>query len=97
MAKHKTLQQKKLADLRRQHFVYSLEGKELATAVKPVSAVSLNQAATVASKTVAIANYSYVKHDIFKTGILTLSIIGVQLVLLFLLKKHILSFPGISY
>ncbi len=88
MAKHKTLEQKKLADIRRANFIYSLEN------VPP--SIHLPSA----SKTVtvnAISTYEIVKQDIAKTFMLTLSIIVFQIILFFLLKKQIIVLPMVSY
>ncbi|MBI2028326.1 MAG: hypothetical protein HYT07_01830 [Candidatus Levybacteria bacterium] len=89
MAKHKTLEQKKLADIRREHFVYSLENKDQPSIHLPSAAKS--------QTAITVSPYSYIRQDILKTGILTLSIIGVQIVLFFLLKNRIIVFPNITY
>lgn len=90
MSRHKkTRQQKVMADLRRQKFVYTLENKNL-TNVLP---------ADTPTATTIITNlpYSYIKHDILKTFLLTASIIGFQIILFVLLKNHIIVLPMVSY
>lgn len=42
-------------------------------------------------------NYSYLFHDLSKTGILTGGIIAAQLILFFLLKNHIIVLPMVKY
>jgi len=90
MGRHKTLQQKKLADLRRQKFVYTLENKILPSIDRPTDNSS-------SPKTITISNYSYIQHDILKTSLLTASIIGLQIVLFFILKNHIITLPIVKY
>ena len=89
-ARHKTLQQKKLADLHRQKFVYTLENKIFPSIARPTDKPYV-------SNTIALSNYSYIKRDILKTSILTASIIGLQIVLFFILKNHIITLPMVKY
>lgn len=99
MGRHKTLQQKKLADLRRQKFIYTLENKSSTDLVldKILPSVTAPADKPYASNTIAISNYSYIKRDILKTLLLTASIIGFQIVLFFILKNHILILPMVKY
>ena len=86
MAKHKkTLEQKKLADMR--HQVYSLDNyiKESFIQKSPLETQSY------------VASTSYLKHDIFKTAIISFSILASQVVLNIALRNHILKLPLVSY
>lgn len=92
MAKHrKTLEQKKVADLR--HKFYSFDSKNAPFLKTKIFSETKNDsiALTTANK------YPYLLHDILKTGILTLSIIGIQLILFVLLKNKIIALPIVSY
>ncbi|MDO8582979.1 MAG: hypothetical protein Q7R51_00425 [bacterium] len=82
-AKHKkTRKQKIIADLNRN--VYAL---------KNINISSHNLITTNERNN----SYSYVLHDISKTGFLTIAIISLELILFFVLKKHILSIPNLNY
>ena len=84
MSRHKkTRQEKVTADLRRQHFVYTFQNKN--PEISSVKAVAI------------IPTYSYIRRDIIKTFTLTLSIVGFQIFLYFLLKNHILALPMVKY
>lgn len=121
MAKHrKTLQQKKIADLR--HKFYSLDGIRRGFNAKNVPFKTSSSSFWEASATpesdlfrarprdsrqsqndgleirlATLNKYPYLLHDISKTGILTLSIIAIQLILFVLLKNHILVLPMVKY
>ena len=83
--KHKkTRKQKIIADYR--HQVYSLENKNILLNI-PTPVMSVDKS----------SSYAYVLNDIFKTGLLTFCIIALELVLFFVLKKHIFSIPNLSY
>ncbi len=85
--KHKkTRKEKIIADYR--HQVYSLENKNISSLenVNPTTAIHNDP-----------HSYSYVLHDVSKTLMLTLALIGLQIILFFLLKKHILSIPYLNY
>jgi len=86
-AKHKkTRKEKIIADYR--HQVYSLENKNISSSVNINSAkISRNDE----------HSYSYVLHDISKTLVITLTLIGLQIILFFLVKKHIISLSIVSY
>lgn len=85
--KHKkTLKQKIIADYR--HQIYSLENKNIYPSENINSPTTLH---------VDKPSYSYILHDISKTLILTLALIGSQIILFFLLTKRILSIPYLSY
>ena len=85
--KHKkTRKQKIIADYR--HNFYTLKNNN-------ASVVDY-----VAKPTVIKANtnsYSYILHDVTKTGFLTFSIIIAEIILFFILKNHIITLPKISY
>ena len=93
--KRKTYKEKIIADLRRK--VYSLEAQKPnsweAKESKIISSMPFHNKAT----TVPINSHIYLSKDIFKTGILTASVIGIQIILFLILKKHILVLPGVSY
>ena len=98
--KRKTHKEKLIADLRRK--VYSLEGVNAASFDKPLStraAVVLQNPAQRGQNQVRLGQnqYPYLLKDILKTGILTASIIAVQILLFLILKNNILSIPGVSY
>lgn len=78
----KTRKQKIIADYR--HQVYILENKNTLNTSTPII-VNEN------------SSYAYILNDVFKTSILTFSIIALQLVLFFVLKKHIFSIPNLNY
>ena len=81
-AKHrKTLKQKMIADYRHNSYTYL-----------PPSDVT-----TASTITKSIPTYSYILRDISKTGILTLVLIALQIILFLFLKNHILKIPGIIY
>lgn len=83
--KHKkTRKEKIIADYR--HQVYSLKNKDIPLSVSPNVGTDKNS-----------YSYTYVLNDVLKTTLLTLSIIAIQIVLFFLLKKHIISIPNLSY
>ena len=83
-AEHKkTRREKIIADYR--HNIYILKSS-------PVK--NINPTTAIKNPT---NSYSYVLHDISKTGILTLVIIFIQIILFVLLRKHILSIPNLNY
>ena len=86
----KTRQEKILADLRRKNFVYTLENKNLPSMINLQDNISKTNIADVSS-------YSYIRHDILKTSLLTASIIGFQIILFIFLKNHIIVLPMVSY
>mgnify|MGYP001603264294 FL=1 len=45
----------------------------------------------------SISKHPYLVKDIKKTGIVTASIVGLQIVLFLILKFHVISIPGIIY
>lgn len=97
MAKRrKTREQKKLADLRHS-FVHSaqsitkFEAKNLS-----ISSIKVPSIEKV-SNTVSLEPYPYLVKDLSKTGLLTLTILALQIVLFYLFKNHILIIPGINY
>ena len=84
--KHKkTRKQKIIADFNRQ--VYILENEN----------TPLNVTTPIISINKSSFSYAYVLNDVFKTGILTFCIIALQLILSFVLKKHIFSIPNLNY
>lgn len=98
--RRKTYKEKLVAELRRK--VYSLEGLKTASlepekknqqANKPLSPVVVLQNPALLGQN----QYSYLLKDISKTGILTLSIIAIQIILFIILKSNIVSIPGINY
>ena len=85
--KHKkTRRQKILADLNRQ--TYSLENKNISSLEDITPTININN---------NVRSYSYVLHDVSKTLIITLSLIGLQILLFFLLKNHTIVLPKIGY
>lgn len=87
MAKHKkTLEQKKLADMR--HHVYSLDNY-----LTP----SYSSKTDTAVQTNSIPSTSYLKIDILKTTIVSLSILAFQIILNILLRNHFIKLPLVSY
>jgi len=102
MAKHrKTLEQKKIADLR--HKFYSLDKAQLGLDSKNVPSLNTKAFSEIKNDPISITNankYPYLLHDlrdILKTGILTISIIAVQLILFVILKNKIIVLPMVSY
>lgn len=109
MAKHKkTKQQKIIADLRRK-----LQYENQTTLSKKPSTeqaifthakttnlpkeFSFKKPSENLQNRIVNNNYPYLKHDLFKTGILTGSIVFAQLFLFFLLKNHIIILPMVKY
>jgi len=109
MSKHKkkTRKQKALADLHRklqslksQNLVVSREEKN--TKAKEIHQiripeVSIRPSINIPSSDFSKNIYPFLLRDIKKTGILTFGILGIQFILFFLLKNHVLSLPGINY
>lgn len=99
MAKHrKTLEQKKIADLR--HKFYSFDQAQLGFDAKNISSVKTKTLSEIKNDSISIATankYPYLLHDILKTGVLTLSIIGIQLILYVLLNNKIIALPMVNY
>src|ERR1700738_3338589 len=99
MKRRKTRQQKIIADLKKK-----VQSAEIPSAVSPSKTQEtftlplpsfVNQQSIVSSS----VGYSpaYLKHDITKTGALTLAIISSQIALLFLLQHRIIGIPGLTY
>jgi len=85
-AKHKkTRKEKIIADYR--HQVYILENKNMPSN-NPLPAIAVSENSYFST---------HVLKDVLKTGMLTFSIIGGQIILFFLLKRHILSIPNLNY
>lgn len=99
MANHrKTLEQKKIADLR--HKFYSLDQTRLSSNSKSFPSVRTNlfsQSKNVATTASLTNKYPYLLHDILKTGVLTGLILIVQIILFFLLKNKIIVLPAVGY
>jgi len=86
MSKHKkTRKEKIIADYR--HQVYVLKNKDIT-----VNSPAIPNAANENSYFGA-----YILKDVLKTGILTSSIIAMEIVFFFLLKNHIFSIPNLNY
>jgi hypothetical protein len=85
MSKHKkTRKEKVIADYR--HQVYILKNNT------PLNSVTT----TVAIK----ENYDFtadILRDVLKTTVLTCTIVALQIVLFFLLKRHVISLPIVKY
>jgi hypothetical protein len=85
-ARHKkTRKEKIIADYRHQVYILKNENMPLD---KPALAVTVNENSYL--------NIHILK-DVLKTGILTSVIIALQLILLFLLQKHIIMLPIVKY
>jgi len=86
MSKHKkTRKEKIIADYR--HQVYILKNKNVPFDSPPV--------ATIANEDAHFSTYAL--KDVFKTGLLTCSIVAAEIVLFFLLKRHIVLIPNLNY
>jgi len=94
MAKRrKTQKQKKLADFRHQ-FVH----KDISLPVNlVVSSVPEFKPSMPKTSSISLYPTSFLIHDLRKTGILTLSIIAIQLILLFILRNHLISITWLAY
>ncbi len=89
--RRKTYKEKLISDLRRK--VYNPEGLNTASfAPEKKNPVLLQNQAQLDQ-----SQYPYLLKDISKTAILTASIIAVQILLFFVLKKHIVVLPGVTY
>lgn len=109
MAKHKkTKQQKIIADLRRQlqYESQTTSSKKLPTeqsiSIQPKTInlpkeFSFKKPSENLQNKIVNNNYPYLKHDLFKTAVLTGSIIFAQLFLFFVLKNHIIVLPMVKY
>ena len=86
MSKHKkTRKEKIIADYRNQ--VYILKNTDI---------LPVNSTITTTISNNAYFN-SHILRDVMKTGILTAFIITAQIVLFFLLKRHIIILPMVNY
>jgi len=84
--KHKkTRKEKIIADYR--HQVYFLKNQNI-----PLN----NSIITIPVNENSYSN-THILKDVLKTGILSLSIIAMQIILFFLLKNHIITLPIIKY
>ena len=93
MRKHrKTHKEKVIADLRRQ--LYSFRDQNIVPS-KPKLSIEPQGRPTASS--ILTNTYSYLLHDILKTGIITMSIVAIQVILFLIFKNHILKLPGVSY
>ncbi|MEK7533961.1 MAG: hypothetical protein AAB600_01350 [Patescibacteria group bacterium] len=99
MAKHrKTLEQKKIADLR--HKFYGLDRVRRGFDSKNIPSLNTKAFSEMKNDSISITSvnkYPYLLHDILKTGILTISIIAVQLILFVILKNKMIVLPMLSY
>lgn len=102
--RRKTYKEKLISDLRRK--VYSLEGLKTASFEPENELEKKNQQANKPLYPAIVlqnpagrgqSQYPYLLKDIAKTGILTTSIIAVQILLFFILKNHIVMLPWVSY
>jgi hypothetical protein len=88
MSKHKkTRKEKVIADYR--HKLYAFVSKNLSP-----------EKIIIPTATITENNYSstaYVVKDVLKTGILTLTIVALQIILFFLLTRHIINLPFVKY
>jgi hypothetical protein len=89
-ARHKkTRKEKMIADYR--HQVYVLKSKDILSNNQidnPIPAITISE---------NIYLNTHALRDILKTGILTFTIIALQIILFFLLQKHILTLPIVKY
>lgn len=93
--RRKTYKEKLISDLRRK--VYSLEGLNTASFEPEKKNQQANRPSSTSSAVLLQNPYPYLLKDISKTAILTGSIIAVQILLFFVLKKHIVVLPWVSY
>lgn len=100
--KRKTYKEKLIADLRRKS--YKIEdintpSFELEKKNHPLNKPSYTPVAIAIQNQAQLGQnpYPYLLKDVTKTGILTASIITIQIILFLMLKNNILSIPGISY
>ena len=93
--RRKTYKEKIIADLRRKLYrqdsqkPFALEAKE--------PKITNNMPFHTQVSTVSISPHPYLTKDIFKTGVLTGTIVLLQIILYFLLKNHILTLPMVKY
>jgi hypothetical protein len=86
-AKHKkTRKEKIIADYR--HQIYVLKNKDIPFK-NPILATDVTNNNSYSN--------THVLNDVIKTGILTCSIIAAQIVLFFLLTKHVITLPIVKY
>lgn len=91
----KTRHEKKIADLRRA--LATTQGTS-APSIEHRSTFSYSGISTPVTPVATIhVDNKILKNDVLKTTILTAAIVVGQFVLLFLLKRHAINIPGISY
>jgi hypothetical protein len=90
--KRKTFKEKLISDLRRRGNI--LEGVRTTSLPLPTPQEIVLQ---VPTPKLIQNQYPYLLKDISKTGILTASVIAIQILLFILLKNHILMLPGVTY
>jgi hypothetical protein len=94
--KRKTREQKKLADSRHtfKHVFVGQETSAVKPQASPVSTISLSYKP---KPSISTNQYPYLIKDLSKTGVLTLGILALQIILFSLIRIHVLTIPGISY
>jgi hypothetical protein len=95
----KTREQKIIADLHRKLQSQSVSGSASSRHVySPSSAYTYKTQTTGAIKPIAVmTDFSYIKHDLIKTTLVTCAIVLFQLALFHLLRSHIIMIPMVRY
>ncbi len=94
--KKKSLQEKKISDLRRA----LAQARQVANSKPSENRSTFSYIPTHTPSPIATAfktEHGILRQDIFKITLLTIAILTSQFILLFLLKQHLVSIPGISY
>ena len=101
MAKRKTRQEKIKSDYRRSlsfgqesTFSYQISPKKEEVTQKQTQVQKQTTATVAVSRTII---YPYLQADLRKTMLLTICIVVIQFALYFLLKNHVVTFPGFIY
>lgn len=94
--KRKTREQKKLADLRH-NFTHHQVSKEISVTKIKLSTKEIIRPLEKTKNSNSTNLYPYLIKDLSKTGLLTTTILTIQIVLFFLLKNHTLKIPGLNY
>jgi len=96
MGKRKTREQKKIAELR-----HKLSNQTVSSKQEPVKENNTKKFFYKLPNNIKYHGvstpYLYLQDDLYKTSLLSLFIIAIQLCLLFLLQAHILTIPAMHY
>lgn len=84
----KTRQQKVIADLRRQ-----ISSAQPESTVKSPPTISHKEYVPATQPSTFLYSHTYLRHDLLKTISVTAVLLGIEVLLVFLSQKHIISLP----